>query len=133
MSGRFLSKLSGVESENDRTFTLDQAFLYYSDVTGRVIKVPAGFVTDFASVPRVPLAYLLAGDTAKWAAVIHDYLYQAKPGNPDHVAKDVADSVFLEAMEASGQPKWRRTAMYWAVRLFGGEPYLHDQQEGTQP
>jgi len=37
----------------------------------------AGLETDFASVPRLPLAYLIAGNTAHKAAVIHDYLYRS--------------------------------------------------------
>ena len=40
------------------------------------ITVPTGFFTDFASVPRMPFVFLLFGDVAHEAAVIHDYLYR---------------------------------------------------------
>ena len=53
-------------------------------------EVPAEFITDLASVPRLPLAYLLAGNTAHAPAVLHDYLYVTQP-----VESDVADAVFL--------------------------------------
>lgn len=82
---------------------------------GSRVTVPAGFLTDFASVPRVPFVYLLVGDTAHEAAVIHDYLYRE-----DGVPRSVADRILRLAMEATGEPAWRRWAMWAAVRVFGG-------------
>lgn len=96
--------------------------VYYSDAAG-TIRVPPEFITDFASVPRLPLAYLLAGDRAPGPAVVHDWLYQ----RPDFDDRAMADAVFAEAMGchqpdlgfiAEGLPI--RTAMYSAVRWFGG-------------
>jgi hypothetical protein len=77
--------------------------------------VPAGFVTDFASVPRVPVAFWLFGDTAHAAAVVHDWLYST-----EIFPKDTADSVFYEAMRASGIGFWRARFMYWGVAYGGG-------------
>lgn len=91
--------------------------VYSSDLVGNVV-VPEGFVTDFASVPRLPFAYFMAGNTARWASVIHDYLYVEKS-----LPRDVCDAVFLEAMAASGVPRWRRGLMWLAVRAFGGIAY----------
>lgn len=82
------------------------------------INVPSGFLTDFASVPRLPLAYLVAGGKASEAATVHDYLYSA--GNPHHRGRKWADDVFAAAMKAQGISTWRRTIMYWAVRLGAG-------------
>ena len=83
-----------------------------------VIAVPAGTVTDLASVPR-PL-WVIFPPHGKWAkaAIIHDYLYANGIGT-----KEFADKVFLEAMEILGVPKTKRTLMYWAVRLFGRGSY----------
>jgi hypothetical protein len=93
-------------------------FMPFSARVGdRTITVPAGYVTDFASVPRLPLAYLLAGNTAHKSAVLHDYLYARGRG------RKFADKVFLGAMEAEGIPGWRRRLMYAAVRLFGRGAY----------
>lgn len=78
------------------------------------VEVPAGFETDFASVPRVPLAFWLAGDAAHAAAVLHDYLLNCGCATPRGAAE-----VMREAMRAEGVPGWRSWAMYWAVRLFG--------------
>ena len=88
---------------------------YRSAVLGAQIEVPAGFVTDLASVPRLPLAYLLAGDTAHEAAVVHDYLYQVRIST-----RLQADAVLDEAMAVTGEPAWRRWLMWSAVRLAGG-------------
>jgi len=77
------------------------------------LTVPAGYVTDFASVPRLPLAYLLAGNTAQASAVVHDFLYEMK------APRAWADDVFAAAMEAEGVAAWRRGLMWSAVRLFG--------------
>lgn len=122
-----------VEEVRDDTPTLwrlRHPFRYQSDLLGRIITVPEGFVTDFASVPRVPAAYLLAGGEADEAAVIHDYLYQSHETD-----RPTADAIFEEAMAVSGQPWWRRKLMWAAVRLFGGEPYADDpdQPKGDTP
>ena len=90
------------------------ALFYKSDVANRIIKVPAGFQTDYASVPRLPLTYWLTGDTAHAAAVVHDWLYTSH-----EVPRAVADDVFREAMKVTGVPAWRATLMWVAVRLAG--------------
>lgn len=97
--------------------------VFASSVLGREVSVPPGFVTDLASVPRLPFVYLLAGGTAKKAAVVHDYLYREQC-----CSRRDADSVFEEAMRASGQPWWRRKLMWAGVRLFGWLPYRDHQQ-----
>lgn len=88
---------------------------------GVTITVPAEFETDFASVPRVPIAYLLVGNSAHEAAVVHDYLYR-KNSIPCVEKKD-ADEIFLDAMKDMNVPGWQRYTMYWAVRLFGAGSY----------
>lgn len=90
---------------------------YQSALLRAIIEVPAGFVTDFSSVPRIPFVYLLVGNTAHAAAVLHDYLYQFHlPG----IDRALADSVFYEAMVAHGEPQWRAWTIWSGVRLAGG-------------
>lgn len=97
--------------------TADLAFS--SAVLDRLIIVPAGFVTDFASVPRLPLAFLLFGGVADEAAVVHDYLYSTGV-----CSRKLADEVFAEASKACGVSAWRRGPMWLGVRLFGGGRYI---------
>lgn len=112
----------------DCSFQLLSPLVYYSDHLAREITVPAGFVTDFASVPRLPVAYLLAGGAADQAAVVHDYLYH----HHEICSRGEADAVFDEAMGVTGQPWWRRKMMWAGVRLFGGTPYANDLAEDQQ-
>lgn len=116
---RFLSELvtKRAPGSDDRKAILAQPFVFESDKAG-VITVPAGFVTDYASVPRLPLAYLLFGGVADEAAVIHDFLYSTGA-----VSRKVADAVFLEAMQACNVKGWRRWPMWLGVRIFGGSHY----------
>lgn len=79
-----------------------------------VIRVPAGTITDLASVPRwLWTVFPPHGRYAK-AAIVHDYLYERAIGS-----KREADRIFLEAMGVLGVPRWRRVVMYAAVCLFG--------------
>lgn len=105
-------------SEDPPEWRITAPLLFDSTVLGEVIEVPAGFVTDFASVPRLPFAYLLTGGTADAAATIHDAFYRRIQGFRG-VSRFEADMVFLEAMVASGVAYWRRQLMYAAVRWFG--------------
>ncbi|EOH0861805.1 DUF1353 domain-containing protein, partial [Salmonella enterica subsp. enterica] len=37
--------------------------------------------------------------------------------------KKEADKIFLDGMTVLGVPRWKRTVMYWAVRMFGRGNY----------
>lgn len=112
MSG-FLTTLRAMHDETGK-WVLLSPLAYKSDVVGEIIVVPFGFHTDFASVPRLPLAYLLFGGVITEPAVIHDYLYATGV-----LSRRQADAVLLEAMKSINVPVWRRWPMWLAVRLFG--------------
>ena len=95
---------------------------YRDKVTGEEWTVPAGEETDFASVPRIPLAFLLAGDTAHEPAALHDRLYRT-----GEVSRKRADELFLQAMKEQREPGWRSQIMYGAVRIFGGGYYKEQE------
>lgn len=120
---RFLTSLH-VNQVNDGEWLLLRDLVYESDVLKDTICVPIGFQTDFASVPRLPGAYLVAGGKATKEAVIHDYLYAT-----GLCSRKDADAVFLEAMQVNGQSWWRRTLMWAAVRAFGG--FVHNPKEAS--
>ncbi|EKN4849223.1 DUF1353 domain-containing protein [Yersinia enterocolitica] len=83
-----------------------------------VIKVPTGYVTDLASVPRVFWTLFPPHGRYSKAAIIHDYLYD----NTLRTKKE-ADKIFLDGMQVLGVPWCRRKIMYVAVRLFGRGQY----------
>lgn len=97
------------------TWELRVPLVYESNLLHFTVLVPVGFVTDFASVPRLPLVYGLAGDTGHKSAVVHDYLCRTKT-----VKRSLADKVFREALEVEGVPSWRRNLMYLGVRIGSG-------------
>lgn len=109
--GQFKTKLR-VESCG-KYWILLQPLVFESERQG-LIKVPVGFLTDLASVPRIPLVYSLFGNTSHNAAVIHDWLYSRNV----KISRKNADEVFIEAMKSKKQSIWRRIPMFWAVRVF---------------
>lgn len=97
---------------------LVQPLVYLSDILLDPVRVPEDFVTDFASVPRIPVVYLLMNDVGQPAAVVHDYLYRFFP-----CTRAEADAVLDEALKVLGVSWWRRKAMWAAVRLAGWGAY----------
>ena len=106
----------GDEKHGRSRWELGADLVFYSAILQRTVTAQAGSQSDFASVPRLPLSYLLAGNTAHASAAIHDHLYRTVP----HICtRRQADLVFLEAMKVEGVPLWRRELMYAAVRVGG--------------
>ncbi|EJP3881269.1 DUF1353 domain-containing protein [Salmonella enterica] len=88
---------------------------YLSDDNSDVIEVPAGFVTDLATIPRIFWTILPPDGKYAKAAIIHDYLYD----NALRTKKE-ADLIFLDGMTVLGVPRLKRKVMYWAVRCLEG-------------
>jgi len=108
------------------TWELLAPFTYISRRYG-TITVPAGFVTDLASIPRLARWYVSRdGDHTK-PAVVHDWLYgrASIAGHPSITRAD-ADRIFLEALKARGVRSGLATVMYWAVRLGGWSTFRND-------
>lgn len=121
----FLTTLSGDWIDDER-FKLTKPLLYQSDILLKeapnvkdgILEMMPGFVTDFSSVPRVPIIYELFGNRAHHESVPHDFMYQTHL-----VPKHMADRVFLEAMMVRKKPGYIRVPMYWGVVLGGGSSY----------
>lgn len=113
---KFLTDLVVRKVGDGDLWELTQDLHYDSDILG-VVYVPERYTTDFASVRRLPFLYWLFGNTAHAAATIHDYLYTTHP-----CTKIQADRTFLEAMEVTGVPQWRRNLMFAGV-VAGGWYY----------
>ena len=103
-----------------KTWVLQRAFTYHIDEvgSGKMIKVVPGFMTDFASIPRI-----FWGILPKWgkygnAAVVHDWNYWMQELN--NVDRKQSDQIMLQGMGVLGVPKWQRFFIYYAVRWFGG-------------
>lgn len=79
------------------------------------VTVPPGFVTDFASIPRVFWSILRPDGEYAYAAVVHDYLYWTQMRS-----REDADHILRMAMEDFDVGAAKVGAIYNAVRL-GGE------------
>lgn len=119
-AARFLTELVAREvCEIDGIWELVQPLAFHSVLLDGKIVAPKSFRTDFASVPRLPLAYLLVGGKGKKAAVIHDFLYSGGMVYGMPVSRQEADAVFAEALKATGYGPLVVNLMYAGVRLGG--------------
>jgi len=80
--------------------------------TRDTIAVPAGFVTEFASVPRVLWTELSPVGAHERAAIVHDYLYWFQP-----CEREETDNLLMIAMRQDGVPDLQRGAVYTGVRM----------------
>jgi hypothetical protein len=80
-----------------------------------VVRVPGGFATDLASVPRIFWSIFPPTGRYAWAAVVHDYLYWTQT-----VSRDDADEIIAQGMRDLKVPDATVKAFYAALRLTGG-------------
>jgi hypothetical protein len=123
---RFTEVLLVSPLDDGKTWALMRNFGYAigNEQSEDVIEVPIGFLTDFASVP-----FFLQWFIPKWgkygnAAIIHDWLYwcQERP-------RAEADSVFREAMGVMEVGPFKKSLIFWGVRIFGWWAWLRNQQD----
>ena len=112
----FTSELVVIPMPDGRSWKLVKSFTYHvgSKFSRTYLKVPAGFITDFASIPWLFWTFLPSWGKYGKAAVVHDYLYQTQTKT-----RKESDQIFLEAMGVLGVRRWRKYPMYLAVRWFG--------------
>lgn len=105
---RFADPIYVVTKEISWTPNPEQAANY------KAVTVPTGFVTDFASIPRIFWSALRPDGDYGYAAIIHDYLYWMQP-----VQRKMADETLRFAMQDFAVAATTVTAIYEAVHLGG--------------
>lgn len=86
----------------------------------KVIIVPAGTQTDFASSPpRLWGLFPPIGQGITEGAIVHDYLYQ----HPGLFTRSDCDEIFYQIMLAMGTSRTRARIGYWGVRMGGWKPW----------
>jgi hypothetical protein len=112
--GKFTGDLVVKFLSDGRNVELTKPFGYV-DPKGRKWDVPAGTITDGASIPRVLwVAYPPFTGQYRAAAVIHDYFCQSK----SRTWRDTHEA-FYNAMRAAGVGDTTAKAFYGAVYNFG--------------
>lgn len=120
----FTSELAVTPTYTGRDWKLVRPFIYHvgSKYSKAVVKVPAGFVTDFASIPKFIWILPYWAKYSK-APVVHDALYTYKSIQGKPITRKRADKIFHEAMLVSFRHHKLGPAVafieYWTVRLFG--------------
>jgi len=134
MSTRVLTRIRVECLDGDR-WRLLEPFVVVTDRLGR-IEVPAGFITDFNSTPRL-LWNILPPTECGEASVPHDLLYQRGAVNGRAITRADADAVHAELIAWIGSaddpathdpdvpPRrplsaWRRQAYRLGLRIGGG-------------
>jgi hypothetical protein len=118
---RFITTLK-TDQIDRRTFTLLSDLVLADDVE-RVITVPSGYTTDFASIKVLHNAFLfilfaLVSGYGNYAATVHDWLYEHGP-----LSRKQADAVLYRALRAEGVARWRAWLFWAGVRLGGAKQY----------
>lgn len=114
---------------------------YYSALLKTDVVIPAEFITDHASVPRLPIAWLVAGGRGVRSATLHDFPYQfgfwLLPSGEHFVAeRDLVDQVFYESLlvdPISGAENAVASIMYGAVRVGGRGVWASRRAEALNP
>jgi hypothetical protein len=108
------------------------------------VTVPAGYITDLASVPRLAWAVIAPFDVAR-AAVIHDILYEKingafknkviKTKTEREIYRSIADKIFKQGMQFAepSVSKWKIWSAYNTVRVFGRWAINSSAPRGAKP
>lgn len=118
---RFVTTLKTDQTDRRTYKLLDDLVL--ADDDQRTIIVPAGFITDFASIKVLHNAFLfvlfaLVAGYGNYAATVHDWLYEH-----GSLTRKEADAVLYRALRAEGVARWRAWLMWAGVRIGGAKQY----------
>ena len=118
---RFVTTLKTEQTDRRTYMLLDDLVL--ADDDERTITVPAGFVTDFASIKVLHNAFLfvlfaLVSGYGNYAATVHDWLYEH-----GSLTRKEADAVLYRALRAEGVARWRAWLFWAGVRICCAKQY----------
>ena len=118
----FLTDLTST-TINDKWSRLAIDLQFFSRWFNRTFTAKAGFVTDFASVPRLPFIYMFLGGRGKRPAVIHDKGYEEQS-----IPKRQVDLVFFEGLldtyafeawrEFVAEESWWKEAQWFGIFIW---------------
>ena len=117
-----------IKNTGKRQWELYESFKYKANDVSLPLFVPKGFVTDFASIPRLFWwIFSPSGEKYDEAALIHDWLYAFQS-----CTRKEADLLFYICMREYGVGWITANIMYYTVRLFGRthwEVHVNDRTE----
>lgn len=121
---RFCTDLE-IKVIGEQTYEVEKPLVFESKYG--IMQVNPKFDFDGASIPQALWGFGLSPMTGGYqrAACLHDALYAS-----EYFEREMCDDIFLEAMESEGVSRFKRLAMYYAVRMFGGSVWKgHNHDE----
>jgi len=120
-----------LETSDWKTWVLGSAAVWQGEAFK--IIVPTGFMTDFASIPFIFRSWQTGSvGPQRIAAYFHDYLYSST----DKYSRREADKIFKQVMnyvdDNTWRAKFRRNAMWLALRVGGWLAYRSGQEKYHQ-
>jgi hypothetical protein len=100
--------------------------------------VPAGFIFDYASVPRIVRPLIQSTDLSTAPPAAHDWLYRhggrvrALTGELLHYRRSEADRLLYELAEECRVPRWRRWLAWKACARFGARAWKQPKPQVRQ-
>ncbi len=100
---------------------------YMYEEFGVHLDIPAGFIWDGASIPR--MLWMSTGSNYDpdftLPGLVHDYMYHSGT-----YSKKLADQIFLNELKRENVSFYTRYKMYYAVKFFGGQAWENHRQRG---
>lgn len=103
---------------------VQKGFRYYLGTKGsnRWVSIPAGYLTDGASVPQIFWSIIPRWGAYGQAAVVHDFLCEylsiTVDGKPQRITREEADDILLEAMHVLEVPEFTAHTIEAAVDFY---------------
>jgi hypothetical protein len=105
-------------------FVLVDDLYYEIKRTGRTIRVPSGFVTDFASVPWYARSAISVLGRHSIPAIVHDYLYWEQ-----RCSRQQADAILFDAMDEYKSATWQQWLVYYSVHWRAGGAWEENKED----
>lgn len=119
-----VTQLIAVQPNGDPPiFLLAYPLVFSVDDDKERLTVPAGFVTDLASIPRGLWWWQAPHEGTMAPAIVHDFLYWEQP-----CAREEADAVMYVAMMQTGMSEFSRNRVYNGIRSRFGQAAWENNQ-----
>lgn len=113
--------------DDGENWVLGNNLVYKLRGTDQEIVVPRGFVTDFASVPRVFWTLFPRHGRYTRASILHDFLYWDQS-----CTREQADELFDAVMTDSAVDSASRLTIYATVRMWGDSAWQENATAKAQ-
>ena len=123
MSNPILESLGRTDKRGRPLYRLVEPYSYQIG-PGCKVTVPAGYITNFGTIPRLMWWWISPGQLGR-AAIVHDYLCNEEFGSVEDpielysgFSRWMADAVLYEMMAAIGFGWCKRFGVWAAVRCY---------------